>query len=45
MDNIVDSVLLNVTGEIDPLSAGVGGGGLSQMNSAFFETALAVIET
>jgi len=26
MDNIIDSVLLNVTGGIDPLSAGTGGG-------------------
>jgi hypothetical protein len=46
MDNIVDSVLLNVTGGIDPLSAGTGAGpGFSQFSDTmFFGSSLAVIE-
>ena len=46
MDNIVNSVLLNVTGAIDPLSAGTGAGtGFNQFTTTmFFEDALAVID-
>jgi len=46
MNRIVDDVLLNVTGAIDPLAAGTGAGaGFSNFSKAvFFETALNVIE-
>ncbi|NQV83277.1 MAG: FecR domain-containing protein, partial [Rhodospirillales bacterium] len=46
MDNIINSVLLNVTGGIDPLSAGTGKGpGFSQFsNTIFFDDALAILQ-